>query len=107
MRRGKLRETCQVRILIVLTAGPASESAVTAQRLAAAAVAGGHEVSVFLAGDGVLNAPLLAGAGTVTLCDADLRKRSGTTFSEEQVRRGSLRDLATWCTNAEKVLVLT
>jgi len=91
--------------LFVLTAGPRSEAPNTVSALVQAAVRSGHEVEVFLAGDGVAHASALAGSATVTLCEADLRWRQQSPLEIEGVRRGSLRDLAHLAHDADRVLV--
>lgn len=91
--------------LFLLTAGPRTEAVHTAKALALAAGAAGHRVEVFLAGDGVAHAGSLAGVVPVTLCDADLRWRQTQPVEIAGVHRGSLRDLARQCREADRILV--
>jgi sulfur relay (sulfurtransferase) complex TusBCD TusD component (DsrE family) len=91
--------------LFLLTAGPRSESVHTVAALVKAVGAAGHHAEVFLAGDGVAHAGSLAGTAPVTLCEADLRWRQTDLAEVPGVRRGSLRDLALQCRDADRVLV--
>lgn len=91
--------------LFLLTAGPRTESVHTVRALALAAQESGHRVEVFLAGDGVTHAGSLAGAVPVTLCEADLRWRQTQPTEMGGVHRGSLRDLARQCREADRILV--
>ncbi len=94
-----------MKFLFVLTAGPRTEAVATVAALAGAATDQGHQAEVFLAGDGVAHAGELGGRLPVTLCDADLRWRQADAAEIEGVRRGSLRDLARSCRDADRVLV--
>lgn len=96
---------CCLNFLFLLTAGPRSEGVHTVRAMARAAGQGGHRVEVFLAGDGVAHAGELAGVAELTLCDADLRWRQSQPQEIPGVRRGSLRDLARMCRDADRVLV--
>jgi sulfur relay (sulfurtransferase) complex TusBCD TusD component (DsrE family) len=91
--------------LFLLTAGPRTEAVHTVRALAVAAGESGHRVEVFLAGDGVAHAGTLAGSFPVTLCDADLRWRQAQPSEIPGVHRGSLRDLARQCREADRILV--
>jgi len=91
--------------LFLLTAGPRTEAEHSVRALALAAGAAGHRVEVFLAGDGVAHAGSLAGIVPVTLCEADLRWRQSQPNHVPGVRRGSLRDLARQCRDADRILV--
>ncbi|HEY6538352.1 MAG TPA: hypothetical protein VI138_04845 [Candidatus Dormibacteraeota bacterium] len=91
--------------LFLLLAGPRSESVHTVRSLVLAAGAAGHRVEVFLAGDGVAHAGALALVVPVTLCDADLRWRQAQPGDIAGVNRGSLRDLARQCSEADRILV--
>lgn len=91
--------------LFLLTAGPRTEAVHTVRSLALAAGTAGHQVQVFLAGDGVAHAGSLAGIVPVTLCDADLRWRQTQPAEVSGVTRGSLRDFARQCRDADRILV--
>jgi len=91
--------------LFLLTAGPRSEASNTVGALVQAAARAGHQVDVFLAGDGVAHASALAGSARVTFCEADLRWRQQSPAEIAGVRRGSLRDLAHLIHDADRVLV--
>lgn len=91
--------------LFLLTAGPRSEAVDTVAALVRAAGEAGHHAEVFLAGDGVAHAGGLAGSAPVTLCEADLRWRQSQPQEIAGVRRGSLRDLARQCRDADRILV--
>ncbi|MGH7641746.1 MAG: DsrE family protein [Candidatus Dormibacteria bacterium] len=93
--------------LFLLTGGPRTEAVHTVRALALAARESGHQVQVFLAGDGVAHAAALAGVVPVTLCDADLRWRQTSPAEIGGVRRGSLRDLARQCQVADRILVFS
>jgi sulfur relay (sulfurtransferase) complex TusBCD TusD component (DsrE family) len=93
--------------LIVLTAGPRTAAVETVSELAASAWTLGHKVEVFLAGDGVAHAAVLGQQGQVTLCEADLRWRQSQSPELPGVHRGSLRDLARHCREADRVLVFS
>jgi hypothetical protein len=93
------------RLVLVLGSGPDSTSADLVSGLAHAAVAAGHETKVFLMGDGVLAAGRVVGSGaSLAHCDADWRWRRGGEEPDQRVLRGSLRDLAIWCREADRVL---
>ncbi len=93
------------RLVLVLGSGPDSPAARLVSGLADAAVAADHEVRVFLLGEGVLAAGQVAGSGaSVAHCDADWRWRRGGEAPDPRVYRGSLRDLALWCREADRVL---
>jgi len=98
-------ETTALNFLFLLTAGPRTEAVLTVAALAAAAGQSGHRAEIFLAGDGVVHAASLAGKAAVTLCDADLRWRQTRPEEIPGVTRGSLRDLARQCREADRVLV--
>jgi hypothetical protein len=53
----------------------------------------------------VAHAGGLAGAVPVTLCEADLRWRQTQPTEVPGIRRGSLRDLARQCREADRILV--
>lgn len=91
--------------LFLLTAGPRTEAVHTVKALARAAGKAGNSVEVFLAGDGVAHVGELAGAVELTLCEADLRWRQSRPDETLGVRRGSLRDLARLCREADRILV--
>jgi len=91
--------------LFLLTAGPRTEAVHTVRALAVAARDAGHGVEVFLAGDGVAHAGTLAGVVRVTLCEADLRWRQTQPAEIPGAHRGSLRDLARQCHEADRILV--
>ncbi len=101
----RITSEAQLNFLFLLTAGPRSESVHTVAALVRAAGQAGHHAEVFLAGDGVAHAATLAGAVPVTLCDADLRWRQTDLVEVPGVRRGSLRDLAIRCRDADRILV--
>jgi len=90
--------------LFLLTAGPRTDAVETVAELAAAAQELGHEVAVFLAGDGVGHAGRLAGHCAVTLCDADLRWRQAGAVDVLGATRGSLADFARLARGADRVL---
>ena len=93
------------RLVLILGSGPGSPSARLVSGLDAAAVAAGHEAKVFLLGDGVLAAEQVALSGaSVAHCDADWRWRRGGEMPDPRVFRGSLRDLALWCREADRVV---
>lgn len=93
-------------LLLVLTAGHRSAAAEMVAELGAAARARGLRVRIFLAGDGVLQAPALDGVGNeLALCEADRRWRHPAPAGK--ARLGSLRDLARWCQDADRVLVFS
>ncbi len=93
--------------LVLLTAGPRTEAVETVLELAVAATDLGHQLEVFLAGDGVVHAGRLAGRVAVTLCDADLRWRQPQPPDVPGVVRGSLADLARSVRAADRVLTIT
>ena len=101
----RLRDALFLNFLFLLTAGPRSEALHTVSALARAAGDAGHGAEVFLAGDGVAHAGSLAGVVPVTLCEADLRWRQSQPVEIPGVTRGSLRDLARQCREADRVLV--
>ena len=93
-------------MVLVLGSGPDSTSARLIAGLSQAAISGGHEARVFLLGDGVLAAQRVAGSGAeIAHCDADWRWRRGGEAPSPGVFRGSLRDLAIWCREADRVLL--
>lgn len=93
------------RLVLVLGSGPDSPAAGLISGLAEAAVAAGHDTKVFLVGDGVLAAGRVVGSGaSVAHCDADWRWRRGGEAPDHRVLRGSLRDLALWCREADRVV---
>ena len=92
-------------LVLVLGSGPGSPAARLVSGLVDAAVAADHEVKVFLLGEGVLAAGQVAGSGaSVAHCDADWRWRRGGEAPDPRVLRGSLRDLALWCREADRVV---
>ncbi len=101
----RLRDALFLNFLFLVTAGPRSEALHTVSALARAAGEAGHGAEVFLAGDGVAHAGSLAGVVPVTLCEADLRWRQSQPVEIPGVTRGSLRDLARQCREADRVLV--
>jgi sulfur relay (sulfurtransferase) complex TusBCD TusD component (DsrE family) len=94
-----------LKFLFLLTAGPRTEAVHTVRALAVAAAQSGHRVEVFLAGDGVAHAGSLAGVVPITLCEADLRWRQAQPNDIPGVHRGSLRDLAHQCHEADRIMV--
>lgn len=95
------------RLVLVLASGPGSPAARLVAGLAAAAVAAGHDTKVFLTGDGVTAASGVAASGaSMAHCDADWRWRQGGAAPDPGVFRGSLRDLALWCREADRVVRL-
>jgi len=103
--RDLLEEFAALNFLLLLTAGPRTEAVHTVKALAESAGAAGHRAEVFLAGDGVAHAGSLAGVVPVTLCEADLRWRQSQPTEIPGVHRGSLRDLARLCHEADRILV--
>ncbi len=92
-------------LVLILGSGPDSAAAQLVAGLAAAAAESGHEAKVFLLGEGVLAAGQVAGSGiSVAHCDADWRWRRGGEAPDPRVFRGSLRDLALWCREADRVV---
>ncbi len=100
----RLAEVANLTFLFLLTAGPRTDAADTVTELAAAAQQLGHQVTVFLAGDGVAHAGSLAGRFAVTLCDADLRWRQVVAAETPGVTRGSLADFARLARGADRIL---
>ncbi len=93
-----------MKLVLILTAGPRRDWVETVLALAAAAADLGHTPSIFLVGDGVLNAPAFSGHFEATLCDADLRWRQSQPVELPGIRRGNLADLARMVRDADKVL---
>ena len=95
-------------LALVVLSGPRAEGAHTAAALARAALAGGHAVSLFLAGDGTAHgerlAPLRAAGARLTLCSADAAARGLDRPGEPG--RGSFVDLGDCAAEADCVLVL-
>ncbi|MHB1500720.1 MAG: DsrE family protein [Candidatus Dormibacteria bacterium] len=96
-----------MRFLVLLSAGPRTDAVETVLELAAAAAELGHQLEVFLAGDGVAHAGQLAGRVPVTLCEADLRWRQAQPGELSGVVRGSLADMARMVRAADRVLSFT
>ncbi len=95
-------------MVFVLAAAPGGSAVATVAGLTGAALVRGHQTRAFLVGDGVLSASAIAQSGAETVvCDADWRWRRGGDPMDPGVTRGSLRDLAIWCQEADKVLVFS
>lgn len=96
----------------MLSAGPHCQDVRTVSRLAAAAAARGWTVEVFLMGDGVLCAPLLAalpqaaspGSIAVTWCAHNARQR-GIEAPPTGIAAGSQMDWARMVDEADRVCV--
>lgn len=95
-------------LLFVLTAGPRSESLLTVSELGHAALASGHRVSVFAAGDGTVHlealTPLRDAGARVVGCSADAAVRGWDRPGAPG--RGSFVDLAAMSSDADRVVVL-
>jgi sulfur relay (sulfurtransferase) complex TusBCD TusD component (DsrE family) len=94
-------------LVLCLYSGPRSEGVHTVRELAGAALAKGHEVRVFLAGDGTAHAESLASlrdAGArVVGCSADAAVRGWD--KPGTPGRGSFVDLGDMTSDADRVLV--
>lgn len=95
-------------LVLCVFSGPRAEGAHTARRLAESALAAGHEVSVFLAGDGTAHGEALGalrGAGArVVGCSADAAVRGWDRPGTPG--RGSFADLGDMAASADRLLVL-
>ena len=94
-------------LVLLLVSGPRSEGAHTVRELAVAALDAGHEVRVFLAGDGTAHADamsLLRDRGArVVGCSADAAVRGWDRPGAPG--RGSFVDLGDMSADADAVLV--
>lgn len=95
-------------LLLCVLSGPRSEGAHTARELARAALRRGHEVRLFLAGDGTAHLEAFAdlrGAGAkVVACSADAAVRGWDRPGTPG--RGSFVDLGEMAADADRLLVL-
>ena len=94
-------------LVLVLLGGPRTEAAHTVRELAAAALHGGHQVNVFLAGDGTAHAESMTSlrerGARVTACSADAAARDWD--RPGAAGRGSFVDLGEMTAAADRVLV--
>ena len=94
-------------LVLVLVSGPRSEGMHTVRELGAAALEAGHDVRVFLAGDGTAHADSLAGlrerGARLVACSADAAVRGWDRPGSPA--RGSFVDLADMSADADRVLV--
>jgi sulfur relay (sulfurtransferase) complex TusBCD TusD component (DsrE family) len=94
-------------LVLCLLSGPRSEAVHTVRELARAALEQGHEVRVFLAGDGTAHmqslAPLRNAGARLVGCSADAAARGWD--QPGTVGRGSFVDLGDMTSDADKVLV--
>lgn len=97
-----------MRLLILLYSGPRTEGVHTARELAAAALRKGHEVSVFLAGEGTFHvdalAPMRRAGARVVFCSADAAVRGWDRPGTPG--RGSFVDLGDLAADADHVVSL-
>lgn len=95
-------------LVLCVLAGPRREGAHTAAALARAAVARGHRVSVFLAGDATAHldalSPLRDAGVEVVACSADAAARGWDVRGA--AGRGSFVDLGDMAASAGRILVL-
>lgn len=95
-------------LALVVVGGPRTEGAATARALGGAALTAGHQVTVFLAGDGTAHADTLGelrdGGARVLLCSADASLRGWD--RPGRPGRGSFLDLGGAALDAHAVLVL-
>ena len=94
-------------LVLVLVSGPRTEAVHTVRELGSAALSAGHEVRVFLAGDGTAHAdalaPLREGGARVVGCSADAAVRGWDRPGSPG--RGSFVDLGDMSADADAVLV--
>lgn len=95
-------------LVLLLLSGPRSEGVHTVRELGAAALTAGHDVRVFLAGDGTAHAdalaPLRERGARVVACSADAAVRGWDRPGTPG--RGSFVDLGDMSADADAVLVL-
>jgi len=94
-------------LVLLLLSGPRSEGVHTVRELGSAALAAGHDVRVFLAGDGTAHAdalaPLRERGARVVGCSADAAVRGWDRPGAPG--RGSFVDLGDMSADADAVLV--
>jgi peroxiredoxin family protein len=94
-------------LVVCVLSGPRSEGAYTAHQLARAALGRGHEVRVFLAGDGTAHldtfASLREAGAQVVACSADAAVRGWDRPGSPG--RGSFVDFGEMSADADHVLV--
>jgi len=94
-------------LVLVLASGPRTEGLHTVRELASAALGAGHQVRVFLAGDGTAHAdalsPLRDRGARVVGCSADAAVRGWDRPGTPG--RGSFVDLGDMTADADAVLV--